>query len=138
MKFILLFVFQVAIGVSHALAQTGPALQLELVSGPVTAVGDHWPACGARDIPDAPARAVHLANNSVQLYATDQENRVDVGPDLGHLQHRCAVMYRGGENDDPGAYDDRAWIASPWTWEEAAYIMLPAPIFCDSRLPPYY
>ena len=73
------------------------------------------PACDSRDFPDAPARALRLADGTVQLYATDRENRVNAGSDLLHLQHRCEVVYRGGGNDDPGAYDDRAWLTSPWT-----------------------
>jgi hypothetical protein len=96
-----------------ALAQPAPALLLELAGGPVTALSPS--ACEGRDLPDAPARAIRLANGTVQLYATDRDNRVNAGPDLLHLRHGCAVVLRGAGNDDPSAYDDRAWIASPWT-----------------------
>ena len=107
--------FMVAMSaVSPALAQSAPGLRLEIAGGPVAAV-ENPSVCEGRDFPDTPARAIRLADGTVQLYATDPENRVDTGPDLLHLQHHCAVVYRGGEKDDPGAYDDRAWIASPWT-----------------------
>lgn len=96
------------------LAQSPPGLQIEIQSGPVPAL-ENQPTCDGRDFPDAPARAIHLSDGTVQLYATDRDNRVNAGPDLLHLQHRCAIVYRGGGNDDPGAYDDRSWIASPWT-----------------------
>ena len=96
-----------------ALAQ--PALRLDLADGPASALAYDPPACEGRDLPDTPARAIRLANGTVQLYATDRENRVNAGPDLLHLRHGCSVVLRGAGNDDPGAYDDRAWIASPWT-----------------------
>jgi hypothetical protein len=67
------------------------------------------------DIPDAPARAVRLADGTVQLYATDSRNRVESGPGLLALRHGCASLLKGAGNDDPGAYDDRAWLASPWS-----------------------
>ena len=114
MKPIISFILAL-VAANSALAQSQPGLRLELVGGPVSALENEQLACETRDFPDAPARAIHVADGSVQLYATDRENRVNAGPDLLHLQHRCPVIYRGGGNDDPGAYDDRAWIASPWT-----------------------
>lgn len=97
------------------LAQTPPGLQIDLIGEPVPALRSRVSACDTRDYPDTPARALRLADGRVQLYATDRDNRVDVGPDLLHLRHECRVVYRGSGNDDPGAYDDRSWIASPWT-----------------------
>lgn len=98
-----------------ALAQSHPGLQIELASGPVSAFQSAQPSCDTRDYPDAPARAIRLADGTVQLYATDHDNRVNAGPDLVHLQHRCAIVYRGRGDDDPGVYDDRSWITSLWT-----------------------
>ena len=100
---------------SHALAQLPPRLQVELAGEPSPALQNPQPICDTRDFPDTPARAIRLADGTVQLYATDRDNRVSAGPDLLHLQHRCAVIYRGSGNDAPSAYDDRSWIASPWT-----------------------
>ena len=98
-----------------ALAQPLPGLQIDIIGEPAPAVQRQSSTCDARDYPDTPARAIRLSDDRVQLYATDRENRVDAGPDLLHLQHECAVVYRGGGKDDPSAYDDRSWLASPWT-----------------------
>lgn len=104
-----------AFAVSRALAQLPPRLQIELAGEPSPALQNSQLICDTRDFPDTPARAIRLADDTVQLYATDRDNRVSAGPDLLHLQHRCAVIYRGSGNDAPSAYDDRSWIASPWT-----------------------
>lgn len=98
-----------------AQAQPAPALRLEVTGPPVPAVPGARPGCDALDIPDAPARAVRLATGEVQLYAPHFVNRVDAGADLLHLGHRCAVVMKGADDDDPAAFNDRAWIASPWT-----------------------
>ena len=96
-------------------ARAEPALQLQVVGDPAPAFAGGWPACDPSDIPDAPARALRLADGTVQLYASDQTNRVNTGPDLFHLHHGCTVVYRGSWNDDPAAFDDRTWITTPWT-----------------------
>lgn len=113
MKFVIAVLAALATGA--AWAQPSPALHLTIVDGPSAAIEGGWPACDRRDIPDAPARAIRLADGKVQLYATDQVNRLNAGPDLLHLRHDCAVIMKGAASDDPAAYDDRAWIASPWT-----------------------
>jgi hypothetical protein len=96
-------------------AAAQPALWLQVESGPTPALLDQRSVCDGSDVSDAPARAIRLVDGTVQLYATDQVNRVNTGPDLLHLEHRCAVVYRGSGKDDPADYDDRSWIASPWT-----------------------
>ena len=101
--------------VSGAAAQTKPALRLEIIGEQTPAIGDPAQTCDASDIPDAPARAIRLDDGTVQLYASDQVNRVDRGADLLHLRHDCTIVLQGAHRDDPAAYDDRAWIASPWT-----------------------
>ena len=98
-----------------AQAQPAPTLRLELAGPDVPAISNAHPGFGGRNIPDAPARAIRLRSGEVQLYAADQDNRLNTGPDLLHVRHRCPVVLRGAGNDDPAAYDDRAWIASPWT-----------------------
>ena len=104
----------VGLGAATA-AVAQPTLRLAVQSGPYPALLGQATACDGRDLPDTPARAIRLEDGTVQLYATDRENRVDSGPDLLHLEHHCPVVFRGGGKDDPAAYDDRAWIASPWT-----------------------
>lgn len=98
-----------------ARAQPAPALQLQVSGAPVSVFPGGWPACDANDIPDAPARAIRLADGTVELFASDQTNRINTGPDLLHQSHQCGVVYRGGWNDDPARFDDRTWIATPWT-----------------------
>jgi hypothetical protein len=38
-----------------------------------------------------------------------------IGPDLDHLTHDCTVLMSSHANPDPSQYDDREWIASPYT-----------------------
>lgn len=97
-----------------ARAQPAPALRLEVTGPPVPAVSGARPGCDAPDRRDAPARAVRLATGGVQLYATASLSRVESGPDLLHLGHRCPAVVEGA-NDDSAALNERASIASPWT-----------------------
>jgi len=90
-----------------------PGLVLTVAGPPVPAVSGA--ACDAADIPDAPARAIRRADGTVQLYATSQRNRLDDGPGLLQLRHGCTVVLAGAGQDDPAAFNDRAWLASPWT-----------------------
>lgn len=69
-------------------------------------------ACDARDIPDAPARAFRDASGRVHLYAPHDVNRGLTGPSLDAVRPDCRIAYRGGEKDDPAAFDDRAWLAA--------------------------
>lgn len=68
--------------------------------------------CDARDIPDAPARAFRDYAGRVHLYAPHDVNRGLEGTSLDSVKPDCRVAYRGGESDDPAAYDDRAWLAA--------------------------
>ena len=88
-------------------ARAGPA-----VVGPPETVFD-WAAarCATWDIPDTPARAWRGADGRVRLVAGSEESRASVGPSLGALARDCAVLWRARGADDPGAYDDRGWIA---------------------------
>lgn len=92
-----------------------PGLAIQVVGSQVPAVPGARPGCDPLDIPDAPARAIRLQNGEVQLYASHFHSRVERGPGLLNLKHDCQVVFRGAENDDPAAYNDRAWIVSPWT-----------------------
>lgn len=71
--------------------------------------------CARWDIPDAPARAWRDGTGGVRLIAGSEETRAERGPSLDALARDCAVLHRGGHADDPGAYDDRSWIASVFT-----------------------
>jgi hypothetical protein len=102
-----------------ALLATGPALAAPdgpRIAGPAETVYD-WATerCAAWDIPDTPARAWRAQDATVRLVAGAEESRSASGPSLDRLAHGCAVHYRGTRDDDPGAYDDRAWIHATWS-----------------------
>lgn len=96
-------------------AQPQPSLTLRLTGQAESVMSGGWPRCDRDDIPDAPARAVRLADGTVELYVSDQVNRINVGPDLRRLRHECGVVFQGAHDADPAAFNDRAWIATPWT-----------------------
>jgi hypothetical protein len=72
-------------------------------------------ACETWDIPDAPARAVRTANHEVLLFAPHFRNRLLRGPDLLHVHADCRVVFAGAEDDDPADFNDRGWLAAPFT-----------------------
>lgn len=105
----------VALSFAQAVVSNAAELKLTLAGDPITVFSKARNACDPLDIPDAPARAIHLANGSVQLYATHFHDRRLTGPSLLSLSNDCRVVYNGGERDDPRAFDDREWIASLFT-----------------------
>jgi hypothetical protein len=80
--------------------------------------------CERDDIPDAPARALRLADGSVAMIAANQKNRVLRGPNLLSLRPDCTVVLTGRWDADPAAYDDRLWLASTWTGDGTNVIAL--------------
>ena len=72
-------------------------------------------ACEPIDVPDAPARALRDDRGRVQLYASHYVVRRFIGTSLDRLQHPCQVVMRSGFDPRPEAYDDREWLASPYT-----------------------
>lgn len=95
-------------------AAAGAASAEPRVVGPAeTAIDMPGDGCGRWDIPDTPARAWREAGG-VALLAGSEASRVSRGPDLGRLVRDCGVVHRGAGDDDPGAYDDRAWVHSTW------------------------
>jgi hypothetical protein len=81
-------------------------------------------ACARDDIPDVPARAFRDVGGTVHLIASHHVNRAMTGPGLDHLRQDCRVIYEGQKRDDPSAYDDRAWIAAPYTLDGRAIYAL--------------
>ncbi len=80
--------------------------------------------CESWDIPDAPARAWRDAKGAVHLLVSHIRNRAMVGTDLDHLRQDCRTVYQGGAQDAPRLYDDRSWIASPYTLDGSAVYAL--------------
>lgn len=72
-------------------------------------------ACDQLDIPDAPARAIRTKDGRVELFAPHFANRRLIGSDLLRVVPGCGVVYAGAESADPSAFDDRGWIAAPYT-----------------------
>lgn len=107
-----------AIGLAAGLAVSTSAFANAIleISGPAEVVFD-WSRdqCARWDIPDTPARAWRDAQGDVRLVAGSDQSRASAGSDLDRLSRDCAVLYRGAESDDPGAHDDRAWIAAIFT-----------------------
>ena len=92
------------------------------VIGPPETVYD-WASqrCATWDIPDTPARAWRDAGGAVHLVAGSEASRAATGAGLTDLARGCAVLFVGGGADDPGAYDDRAWIHATWT-DDGAHV----------------
>jgi hypothetical protein len=88
------------------------------VLGPAQAVFD-WGAarCEAADIPDLAARAFRDADGQVQLLASHHVNRRMIGPDLDTLGRDCTVVMGSRRDPRPAAFDDRTWLAAPYTFD---------------------
>lgn len=92
-----------------------PGLTLSVAGPPAVIFQKARDACDPLDIPDAPARAIRDASGQVQLYAPHFLDRRLRGPDLMHVRNDCRVVFQGVEDDNPAAFDDRAWITSLYT-----------------------
>lgn len=81
-------------------------------------------ACAKDDIPDTPARAFRDAKGQVHLLVPHHTNRALVGPSLDGVRPDCRVVYKGAERDAPAAFDDRAWLAAPYTLDGNTVVAL--------------
>jgi hypothetical protein len=81
-------------------------------------------ACDPDDVPDAPARALRVADGSVAVFAANQQNRVLRGVDLLSVRPDCAVVFAESWAADPAQYDDRLWLASTWSADSTNVIAL--------------
>ena len=72
-------------------------------------------ACEKFDVPDVPARAFRASDGTIRLIASHWTNRAMAGATLDSLRHACDIVFEGGGNDDPAAFDDRGWIVSTYT-----------------------
>ena len=81
--------------------------------------------CDGEDIPDLPARAFRDADGKVQLIATHlifQEGKPTyttgrrmVGDTLDSVKHDCNIIINSDKDPDPSKFNDREWLASPYT-----------------------
>lgn len=104
----------ICIALLSLLAVPAAGQDLPIIAGPEETVFD-WSrdACDRWDVPDAPARAWRGAEG-VAMIAGAEVNRRAAGPDLDRVVHGCAIVFQGARADDPGAYDDRGWIAATY------------------------
>ncbi len=114
-------VFAAAIVLSFSLLNGDDAKDRAPSSAALLLTGDeqtvfNWrrDACEEEDIPDLPARAF-TSGDQVQLIAPHYVNRRFTGPDLGRLDHQCAVLMDSARDADPARFADREWIAAPYT-----------------------
>jgi len=102
------------VSASSCLAYTfGPTIG---VAGPEQTVF-RWSTdqCEPNDIPDAPARAFRDSSGRVQLISSHYTTRRMIGADLNSVQHSCSVLLSSVKNADPAAFNDKVWLASPYT-----------------------
>lgn len=81
--------------------------------------------CDGEDIPDMPARAFRDADGKVQLIATHlffkegeptyTTGRRMVGDTLDSVKHDCNIIINSDNDPDPSKFNDREWLASPYT-----------------------
>jgi hypothetical protein len=83
-----------------------------ILSGPEP-IGWSAAACARWDVPDAPLRGWRGGDGAPRWIAAGEVARIARGADPATAAHDCAVLLEGAKADDPGAYDDRYWLASP-------------------------
>lgn len=112
-----------------------PALAAPLVTGDAVVAFD-WEneRCALWDAPDGPARAWR-GPDGVRLLVSSPASRASAGPDLDNLVHDCAIAYEGAHSDDPGAHDDRVWIAGPHPLGDDRVVALAHAEFHGDRRP---
>ena len=102
---------------SAAPDSTGAPPRIRLAGPPSLVFEAPRQACDGDDVPDAPARAFHLADGSVRMFGLHTKNRSLVGPDLADVRIDCKPALVSHGNPDPAAYDDESWITATWTFD---------------------
>ena len=92
-----------------------PSVQVKLAGEPEVVYRWAAHACKEDDWPDAAARAFKDASGQVRLIATGYHNWSMVGPNLNSLRADCHSLMVGGNQADPGAWDDLPWIEATYT-----------------------
>lgn len=101
-----------------------PSIVIRPTSDVVVVFRKSAEGCDQDDIPDAPARALRLADGSIAVFAANQKNRVLRGANLLSVHPDCAVVFTGRWTADPAMYDDRLWLAGTWTADGTNVIAL--------------
>jgi hypothetical protein len=100
------------LGIARSLAQ-----EIAPQVDPQMSVVFDWQAqrCATDDVPDAPLRAVRLADGTIMAVASQFDTRRFLGPDLNHLRRDCTIVYKSQHDPDPSQFADRTWLVSFWT-----------------------
>jgi hypothetical protein len=81
--------------------------------------------CEDEDIPDLAARAFRDDRGRVQLISAHFKNRRFIGRGFDALRHPCEVTMSSGYDPDPARFDDREWLAAPYTLDgETVYALV--------------
>jgi hypothetical protein len=72
-------------------------------------------ACSPDEEPDLPARALRDASGRVQLLISHFVSYRLIGSRLGRLHPDCRPVLTSLADADPHRFQDRRWLASPWT-----------------------
>jgi hypothetical protein len=72
-------------------------------------------ACTHTEEPDLPVRAFRNTSGRIQLLLSNYNNYQMVGPTLARMRPDCRSLMHSLENPDPSRYQDRRWLASPFT-----------------------
>lgn len=72
-------------------------------------------ACTPIEEPDLPVRAFRDFAGKIRVLLSHYENFQMEGPTLGRLHRDCRMSMRSLEDPDPSHYQDRRWIAAPFT-----------------------
>lgn len=74
-------------------------------------------ACAHTEEADLPVRAFRDAEGQIQMLLSHYDNFRMVGNSLNQLRVDCQPVMRSLEDPDPRHYQDRRWIASPYTYD---------------------
>lgn len=92
-----------------------PVPEVRLTGSPRPVFDPARGGCDGSDVPDAPARAFRRSDGDLVLFGLHYTNHPLVGPSLDALKISCRSALQAHGDPDPGAYDDRSWIAATWT-----------------------
>jgi len=112
---VLAFLLAATPALAQAPRPAPPGLTITASGEPIVAFASDRDGCGGIDKPDAPARAIRLADGTVALFAPHFDNRALRGPDLLAVRPDCIVTFQGEESADPARFSDRSWVTALWT-----------------------
>jgi len=92
-----------------------PPLDIRVVSAKEVVFDWKHDRCDDQDIPDTALTAFRRADGQIVGLATHWRNRLFLIAQDHSFKRDCRIVYEGNRNPDPAAFDDKTWIAAPWT-----------------------